>query len=496
MKTQFVSTGAITVALSLLLGTPFVHADQPKLAEPSAEQLAFADMELGAFYHFGMSTFTGEVHGLGRGKPSAFNPARLDTRQWLSGAVGLRAKYATLTARHEDGFCLWPTDTTDYSVKNAPWKHGKGDVVGDFVAACREVGIAPCLYYSPAFDAHHLFKATDKPRWGEWNIPKYWDRMSKEEFAAFKERELAQVTELLRRYRPAYIWCDHNLAGAPSAPRMQELMRAVTSRIMELDPKCLVHGPHTWGTGSERGSVVYPLWNAVNTVDGTLLTRPRVTRKNTNATSEFGLLETGVNTGHPFGRFWRPRESVTDRPFGSGRWFWNDNSIRGVQSGEQLVDEFYYRTVGFGANLMINFAPNKSGLVPDVQIINARAFGEALAKRFAKPVGQTADVSVGDTVTVSWEKPSAVREVVLMENIVHGQKVASYQLEAWVNNSWQALIPRNAPGFRSRKPAGYETIGHKKIDRVAPVTTTKVRFRCLKAVAKPVEIRSMKVFGE
>lgn len=280
------------------------------------------------------------------------------------------------------------------------------------------------------------------------------------------------------------------------SPRMKEVMRAVTSLIMELDPKCLILGPHTWVTGTEGGTVVYPLWNAVNTVDGTLLSRPRATGKSTDVASEFGLLETEVNTGHPLGQFWRPRESVTDKPFGNGRWFWHPKSIRGVQSGERLVDEFYYRTVGFGANLMINFAPNKSGLVPNAQIINARAFGKALAERFAKPVGQTVDVTVGDTVTVSWENPSAVREVVLMENIIHGQKVASYQLEAWVSDSWQALIPRNARGFGSKEPAGYETIGHKKIDRVDPVTTTKVRFRCLKAVAGPVEIRSMKVFGE
>lgn len=455
------------------------------IPKPTKQQLAFQDMELGAFYHFGMSTFTGEEHGLGRGSPAIFNPKELDARQWVSAAKAMGARYAVLTARHEDGFCLWPTETTDYCVRNSPWKDGKGDVVGEFVAACSEAGIKPGLYFSPMFNAHDLFKSGGNTKWGSWGV----SHMSEEELAVFKAREIAQARELITRYKPFYIWCDHNLGD-----RSDVLSADVTKAMIEADPNLIILGPHIWVTGNEAGHVTYPLWNAVNTKDDTLFTRPRGTEKNPGAAEAFGMLETDVYTGHPFGKFWRPIEAVTDKPFGRGRWFWRAGTTHG-NSGEKIVDSFYHSSVGLGANLMINFAPDQRGLVPDDQVKGAAGFAKALKERFSNLIAETKGVTTGDTVELSWDQPQEIHYVVLMENIANGQKIAAYTLEAWVDGQWQVLKSRNPAGFNKKSPAGYETIGHKKIDRLVPVTTNKVRFRCLNAVTQPVEIRSMAVYG-
>lgn len=448
-----------------------------ELAKPSPRQLEFADWELGTFIHFGISTFTGEGHGNGRANPKLFDPKSLDVRQWLAGAKAMGAKYAILTARHEDGFCMWPTKTTDYSVKSSPWKGGKGDVVREFVDACREMGIEPCLYFSPGYDAHHLFGPKDKVVWGKWD-------MSRSNQAEFIQRDIAQVTELITLYKPRYLWFDHNLSTGIS--------KAVTKAAMELDPQCLVYGPQTCFVGTETGHAPYPLWNAVNTVDDTLFSRARATSR---GTGEAELLETDSATGHPLGKFWRPRDAVTASPFGG--WFWNSQQRKKVADGEAAVNMYYYRTVGLGANTTINLCPDNRGLVPDHQMAGAKAFGAALARQFGKDklVAQTARVQTGDTVEVRWEKPRLIDRVVLMENIVKGQKIAKYDLEARVDGQWSSLTPNNISGFNAKTPVGFETIGHKKIDRVKPVTATGVRFRCLKAVAQPVEMRSLAVYA-
>jgi alpha-L-fucosidase len=483
------AAGMLAFAASVPVATAADAASQPVLAKPTPQQLMFADWELGAFYHFGMSTFTGEAHGLGRGKPTLFNPQSLNTTQWLQCAKAMGAKYAILTARHEDGFCLWPTATTDYSVKSSPWKNGKGDVVREFVDACRATGIEPCLYFSPGFDGHHLFRVGDNPRWGDG--VDYFGRMTEAEFAEFTKRDIAQVSELITNYKPKYIWCDHNLVGG----RMGELQVAVCKTIKQLAPDCLILGPDIWVVGNEHAHVCYPMWNAVNTKDNTLYSRPRATSSQPEVMDADGLLETDANTGHPWGAFWRNRDAVTAGAFGG--WFYYDKMRTTPADGKVNVNTYYYRSVGLGATATLNFTPDKRGLVPDWQVKGAKAFGDELRRQFAtdKRVAATKGVQTGNTVELRWEKPRKIDRVVLMENIVNGQKVAKYSLEALVAGQWQPLIANNVHGYKSKVPAGYETIGHKKIDRVKPVTATGVRFRCLKSVAQPVELRSLRVYA-
>ncbi|MFR9503478.1 MAG: alpha-L-fucosidase [Rikenellaceae bacterium] len=210
-------------------------ASEVELTKPTAQQLEFMDMEVGAFIHYGLNVFTGQEHGDGKMPPSMFNPSAQDVEQWVITSKKLGAKYACLTVRHEGGFCLWPTETTDYSIANSPYKDGKGDIAREFVDACRKHDIKPAFYFSVMYDAHHVFKADDKVKWGPvWDelFEKNFEEMGEEGRKAYEERQLAQLRELLTNYGEiCYIWNDH--WGNPMAPDIQRRVLDYTGQTHE-----------------------------------------------------------------------------------------------------------------------------------------------------------------------------------------------------------------------------------------------------------------------
>ncbi|MDO6809829.1 alpha-L-fucosidase [Zobellia galactanivorans] len=496
---------ALILLLPIVLSAVSATAqDSPsfELAKPSAKQIAFADWEVGAFIHFDLNTFTGQEHGDGQESPSQFNPTELDAEQWVLTAKSLGAKYACLTVRHEGGFCLWPSKTTDYTIANSPYKEGKGDVVREFVEACRKHDMVPAFYHTAAFDAN----ATLKDYKGKLDLPLDWmttwgKAMSSahKNDPGLKERlkkiQVEQMRELLTEYGPiGFMWSDHWNAQDPNG-----VWRAVTDLAEELQPEMVFMGTDTWVPGNETGHVVYPMWNAVNTVDGTNYSRPAPTKNDiTDKKNDYGLLETDVLTGHPLGKFWRVRECTTNSGFHYGGWFWHPDSVKATfpkKLWEHL--DLYYRTVGLGANTIINLPPDDRGLIPEDFVTAAKVFGDEIKERFSNPIAQTNKIHKGDTLELSWAKPKVINTIVTMENIANGQKVAKYVLEAFVDKKWQELKPRNKLiGFKPyNNSPRYQTIGHKKIDRVEPVTTNRIRFRSLESIVHPVEIRQMSVFN-
>jgi len=158
----FLNISVITVVLVLFVSHTLVFA-QPgsgkiKLAKPSKSQAAFQDLEMGVFIHYGINVYTGQEHGDGKEPPSRFNPTALDVEQWVAAAKAMGANYVCLTARHEGGFCLWPSKTTDYTIANSPYMDGKGDIVRDFVKACRKHNIKPGLYHTASHDAYSALR--------------------------------------------------------------------------------------------------------------------------------------------------------------------------------------------------------------------------------------------------------------------------------------------------------------------------------------------------
>lgn len=281
------------------------------LAKPTATQLAFQDMEIGVFIHYSIDTY-GSVHA--DMPATAFNPADLDTEQWVLAAKAMGADYVVLTARHEQGFCLWPTATTDYSIKNSPYKGGKGDIVREFVDACHKHGLKPGLYTPPWIDDH--FDRTQlglDPTHGNGDIDKYDDPVM---YGKVQKKEFQQLHELMTGYGPlVFFWADHygrsdSLGSKSGGGKLRELYADIAKRSHKIQPNCLYFGPDVEHVGNEDGHTTYPLWNAVETLDGTPYT--------ISTTYKWE----GDNVGAPWGQYYRPRLGSTTLGFSTGGWMW------------------------------------------------------------------------------------------------------------------------------------------------------------------------------
>ena len=495
MKLNLRLLTALIVVMSIF--TQCSTKEEIQLAKPSEKQLRFADWEVGAFIHFGLNVFTGQEHGDGKEPPSKFNPTELDAEQWVLAAKALGAKYACLTVRHEGGFCLWPSKSTEYTIANSPYKNGKGDIARDFVDACRKHGMKIGFYHTSSHDAHQGLSWYDgEIEWGPQrdslmhagfkNIEGWQEK--------YVEVQMEQMRELLTNYGPIdFMWSDH--WGAPGC---EYIWKPITDLVAELQPNMVFMGPDTWIPGNETGHVVYPMWNAVNTVDGTKYTRPAPTEADTKIENNYGLLETDALAGHPLGKYWRPRECTTNTAFHTGGWFWHPDSVRPTHA-RPLTDHLnlYYRSVGLGANAIINLPPDNRGLIPDDIVAAAKSFGDEIKNRFASPIASLQDAKPNNTVVLEWPEAKEINTIVTMENIVNGQRVAKYAFDAFVDGEWVELMSANK--LAARKPynpnPGFETIGHKKIDRVTPIVTNKIRFRCLESVSGKAEIRSLAVYN-
>ncbi|WP_456289307.1 alpha-L-fucosidase [Paenibacillus sp. AK002] len=404
-----------------------------ELAKPSPQQLAWQDMELGMFCHFGMNTFCDQEWGDGTDSAEIFNPEQLDARQWARTAKRAGFKYLVLTAKHHDGFCLWPTKTTDYSVKSSPWKGGKGDVVREVANACREEGLQFGLYLSP-WDRHE---------------PCYPDKEAYDDFYA------EQLTELLTGYGPLVeVWFD----GAGSQGREYDWNRII-GLIDKYQPDAMVFNmgrPTIRWVGNEDGVAPYPCWNTATTAKESMFTSDMMT-----------WME-----GTPS---WVPAEC--DVPIRKLHWFWHPDDEASLRSLEEVLD-IYYRSVGHGATLLLNISPDNRGLLPEADVERVIEFGDEIRRRFGQPVGQTS--GEGTELLLKLEHIQPVNHVIIMEDIAHGERVREYVLEAFSHGEWKELVRGSA-------------IGHKKIDRFDTVEADQLRVRILSSVEQPL-IRNLAAY--
>ena len=403
------------------------------LPRPTKNQLAWQDMEVGMFFHFGLNTFNDREWGDGTDSPDTFNPAELDARQWIHIAKQAGFKYAVLTAKHHDGFCLWPTETTDYSVKSSPWKNGKGDVVAECAQACREEGIGFGVYLSP-WDRHE---------------PTYHDKELYDDFYC------RQLTELLTWYGPLVeVWFD----GAGSEGREYDWER-IMALVDKYQPDAMVFNmgrPTIRWVGNEDGVAPYPCWNTVRMARYSMFTDDSV--KWLPDTPE-----------------WLPAEC--DVPIRKGQWFWRPNSEHNLRSLDELMG-IYYRSVGLGASLVLNLSPDNRGLIPQPDAKRVLEFGDEIRRRFQNPIAKTA--GKGYEIHLRIGHPTYINHVITMEDIAHGERILEYRLEAKQGNNWVILLEGSA-------------IGHKKIDRFDDICTDHVKLTILKAAAEPV-IRELSVY--
>lgn len=409
------------------------------LALPTSSQLAWHRDELGLFLHFGVNTFTDREWGTGNEAESLFNPGALDARQWARAARAGGFRRMILTAKHHDGFCLWPSAVTLHSVKSSPWRNGRGDVVREFVDAARAEGLQPGLYLSP-WDRH-------EPSYGD--SPRYNDFYC------------TQLTELLTQYGPLVeIWFDGANGEGPNGKKQAYDWDRYHKLVRQHQPRALIFsdaGPDLRWVGNEDGSAGDPNWCAVD--PGVV---PYPGAEGDGVTKE-------LQHGDPHGAVWRPGEAdVSIRP----GWFWHEAEDTKVKTPSQLLD-LYVSSVGRNAGLLLNVPPNRTGLLSDGDVASLKVFGEMRSAWFAENAAASAFVRHGPgEVVLTLTKTARFDTVVIREEIERGQVIEAFTIETDDGSGWKPL-------------AQGTTIGAKRIVRVNYVIAARVRIRMQSSFGRP-----------
>jgi alpha-L-fucosidase len=457
---------------------------------PSPSQLAWHRAETNLFVHFGVNTFTGREWGDGRESPAIFHPRKLDCRQWARVAKEAGFGIGILTAKHHDGFCLWPTRTTDHSVKSSPWKNGSGDLVREFADAFRAEGLLVGLYLSP-WDRH-------EPCYGS---------------EAYNDFYCAQLTELLTQYGALHeVWFDGACAEGPNGkiqrydwPRYFELVR-------RLQPDAVTFGDGgtdvRW-VGNERGIAGETCWATVNPSRVRFPGDSGIAQANDARASVDK--EVYLNEGEaPDGQttvVWSPAEcDVSIRP----GWFYHPEEDSQVRTVENLL-ELYGHSVGRNGTLLLNIPPTPEGLFAEADVEAVVGFRKRLREIFSQNLASEAAVSanseapdhpailltdgdpdtfwtpaaVDDKAVVELSLPAvaSVGLIVLGEAIQHGQCIAGHLVEVVdAEGNW-------------RRVAEGTTIGNKRIHRIPAVETSRVRVTITKAFAIPA-LATFGLFGQ
>ena len=422
---------------------------------PTENQLRWQEMEMYAFIHYSLNTYTDQEWGFGNEDnedPKLFNPSSLDCQQWARVCKQAGMKGIIFTAKHHCGFCMWPSAYTEYSVKNSPWKDGKGDVVRELADACRKEGLKFAVYLSP-WDRNH-------PDYGK---PEY--------ITYFRN----QLRELLTQYGDIFeVWFDGANGGDGWYGGANETRRidaktyyewGETFRmIRELQPKCVIwndggdRGDLRW-VGNEAGSVGETNWSLLNKegdVSGNML--------------RFGL-ENGDS--------WVAAETNTSiRP----GWFYHETENENVKSLSKLMDT-YYKSVGRNSTLLLNFPIAPNGRIHSTDSLRGIAFKKMIDEVFQKNIVKEVKHPnlVNRSFTLTFKKPTTVNRFLAEEDISLGQRVKKFTLEAFVDGQWIPLKDELVEGHD-----GLTTIGHRRIICFPTVKATQLRFTITDCKAEPV----------
>ena len=446
---------------------------------PNEGQLAWHELEFYGFVHFSINTFTDREWGGGEELPSRFNPTDFSAEQIVRTAAEAGMKGLILTCKHHDGFCLWPSEFTEHSVKNSPYKAGKGDIVREISEACKKEGLKFGVYLSP-WDRNHA----------EYARPEYIDYFR------------AQLRELLTGYGPVFeVWFDGANGGTGyygGANESRNIDRATYydwentwAMVRELQPQAMLFtdlGPDVRWVGNEHGHAGDPCW-ATYTPHGLNGARPVPGQT---------LYKEGEN-GHRDGMYWIPAEvDVSIRP----GWFYHASQDGKVRSPRNLVD-LYYASVGRGASFLLNLPPDRRGRIHENDVEALRGFRAHLDATFAVNLAKAGKVSASNTrgnhvaygvaqlfdgdrstywasddgvctpsIAVEFGGEQAFNVVDIRENLALGLRVDRWALDRWDNGAWVEF-------------ATGEGIGSRRLWQGDLQTTSKVRLRIVEAAACP-----------
>ena len=450
--------------IPIISGQELVKSPEAFGPLPTQKQLDWQEMESYAFVHFSLNTFTNKEWGYGDESPQLFNPTALDVRQWARVAKEAGMKGIILVAKHHDGFCLWPSAYTERSVKNSPWKKGKGDVVKELAAACKEYGLKLGLYLSP-WDRNH-------PEYGK---PAY--------ITYFRN----QLKELLTNYGDVFeMWFDGANGGDGYYGGANETRKINTLEyynwdetyklIYSIAPKTLV-----WGIGPSEARWIGNEEGYANETNWSLL------RQKDELAGKVHYTE--FMSGHENGEKWVPGETnVSIRP----GWFYHAVEDDMVHSIDKMVD-IYYQSIGRNSNLLLNLPPDKRGLINEHDVARLKEFSAIIKADFKTELLVKTKVSAdnirgndtkyaaktvidGDkntywatddnvktaSITFEFDKPTPINRILLQEYIKLGQRVKAFTVEAKVDGQWKTIATET-------------TIGYKRILRTNRVTASALR---------------------
>ncbi len=410
---------------------------------PTQKQLDWQKLEQTVFFHFGMNTFTGAEWGDGKTSPELFNPTELDTDQWVRIVKDAGFKLVIITAKHHDGFCLWPTQTTDYSVVSSPWCGGQGDVVGELRESCEKYGVKFGIYLSP---------------WDR-NAPTYGTD-------AYNDFFVAQLTELLTNYGPVdEVWFDGACGEGPNGKKqVYDFPRyyAVVEKLMPQAVIAITGDDVRWvgnesGLGRETEWSVTPLGNSG---------RPEFVAIN----DELGINGMSKDLGSrelllkaKSVRWWPSEVDVSIRP----GWFYHDYEDSKVRTPENLMD-IYFSSVGMNSVWLLNIPPDKRGLIHEADSVSLMKFADMKREMFS-------DNKIVSPLKKNWkvtEFPGSKEFAVdgdfsvieLAEDITLGQRVEKFSVEVCANGAWTKI-------------AEGTTIGYKRLLRLPQVTQDAEKIR-------------------
>ena len=447
----------------------------PVAPVPSERHLGWHALEYYGFLHFGPNTFTNKEWGYGDEDPGLFNPSALDARQWARVARDAGMKGLIITAKHHDGFCLWPSRFTRHSVASSPWRGGRGDVVGELARACREFNLEFGVYLSP-WDRSHA----------EYGRPEYLSDYR------------SQLRELLTAYGPVFeVWFDGANGGDGYYGGARETRRIdnrtyydwpnTWSLVRELQPRAVMFsdaGPDVRWVGNEKGIAFETTWYGLDR-SATYAGDPRYAKD---------LAQGRIDAAD----YVPPEVDVSIRP----GWFHHPEQDASVKSVADLM-AIYEASVGRGANLLLNIPPDRRGLIPEADAARLVEFRRAREAAFTRDLAREASATSGavrgrtgifapsrvndgdpstywatddgvttGSVELSWKEPVAFERIVLQEAMALGQRVQGWRIEAEVDGAWRTL-------------AEGASIGYKRFARFERVTARRLRIAITAARACP-----------
>lgn len=450
----------IVLLLITMLSTTMLSAQAPGPL-PSKKQLDWHEKEFYLFIHFGPNTFTDKEWGDGKEDPSVFNPTKLDCEQWARIAKQAGAKGIILTAKHHDGFCLWPSKFSTHTVRESSWMNGKGDVVKALSDACRKIGIEMGVYISP-WDRNH-------PAYGT---------------PAYNEVYISTMKELLTNYGSFFeLWWDGANGEGPGGKKQEYDFHRFQDSALKWQPQLVIFsdiGPHIRWCGNENGFIGNTNWNLLDTAGF--------------KRGEGAPPQDTLNRGNVYGKNWIPAEAdVSIRP----GWFYHAKEDDKVKSPATLFN-LYMRSVGNGGNLLLNVPPDRTGRINAIDSaslvgfrkLRERAFSQdllaglpATSNSGTQPMNILTDhndanswtAEKAEQVQLTFTLPTAkkMNAVVLQEMISAGQRVMNFTIELSNGNSFHQVF------------AG-TTIGRKKIAVFSEETAKQVRITIDRAKAPPV----------